>query len=145
MLAKEAVQDERPCCAFSRRVEFVQRQQRGKRCKRYHLEFTTADPYWRITVKGYWIILGTDVTDQAAQQEYGRLWAPIGEKYGATVRVLDPEVLVESRSSRRVLAVEFPSYEQAKACYKDPAYTHAKEFALRASQRELIIIEGDLA
>lgn len=95
-------------------------------------------------MKGYWIILGSDVTDQAAQQEYGRLWAPIGERYGARVRSLDAGVLVESRSSRRVLAVEFPSYEQAQACYKDPAYTQAKEFALRASQRELIIIEGDL-
>ncbi|WEK12228.1 MAG: DUF1330 domain-containing protein [Candidatus Pseudomonas colombiensis] len=43
------------------------------------------------------------------------------------------------------MAVEFPSYEQAKACYNDPAYSHAKAFALRASRRELIIIKGDLS
>ncbi|MEW5511327.1 hypothetical protein [Pseudomonas asiatica] len=34
-------------------------------------------------MKGYWIILGTAVTDTQAQQEYGRLWAPIAEHYGA--------------------------------------------------------------
>jgi uncharacterized protein (DUF1330 family) len=96
-------------------------------------------------LKGYWIIFGSDVIDSDAQQEYGRLWAPIGKKYGAKIRVLEPGSLVETQSSKRVLAVEFPSYEQAKACYNDAAYGEAKQFALRASSRELIIIEGDLA
>ena len=96
-------------------------------------------------MKGYWIILGADVTDPQAQQEYARLWAPIGERYGAVLKVLDAEVLKEARDSRRVLAVEFASYAQAKACYEDPAYTEAKAFALRAANRQLIIIEGVLA
>jgi hypothetical protein len=26
---------------------------------------------------GYWLILGTEITDQAAQNDYNRLWAPI--------------------------------------------------------------------
>ena len=34
-------------------------------------------------MKGYWLILGTEVADAAAQQDYGRLWAPIAERYGA--------------------------------------------------------------
>jgi hypothetical protein len=33
-------------------------------------------------MKGYWLILGAAITDQAAQAEYGRRWAPIAEKYG---------------------------------------------------------------
>lgn len=96
-------------------------------------------------MKGYWIIFGSDVIDSEAMQEYSRLWAPIGEKYGAKLRVFEPSALVEAQHSKRVLAVEFPSYEQAKACYNDAAYGEAKQFALRASSRELIIIEGDLA
>ncbi|QZP31063.1 DUF1330 domain-containing protein [Pseudomonas sp. DR48] len=96
-------------------------------------------------MKGYWIIFGSDVVDPDAQHEYGRLWAPISEQYKAKLKFLDPSVLVEAQSSNRVLAVEFPSYEQAKACYNDPAYIEAKKFALRGSRRELIIIEGDLA
>ncbi|WP_043198443.1 DUF1330 domain-containing protein [Pseudomonas putida] len=95
-------------------------------------------------MKGYWIILGGAVTDTEAQQEYGRLWGPIAEKYGAKLKVLDPAALVESHTSTRALAVEFDSYAQAKACYADPAYAEAKAMALRAYHREVLIIEGDL-
>ncbi|MCY1533813.1 hypothetical protein D9M68_691610 [compost metagenome] len=96
-------------------------------------------------MKGYWIILGTDVLDPHSQQEYARLWKPIGDRYGAVVKVLDSSALKESLHSSRVLAVEFDSLEKAQACYADPAYQEAKEFALRAAARELIIIEGQLA
>lgn len=96
-------------------------------------------------MKGYWIILGGEVTDLEAQQEYARLWGPIGKKYGAVLKKLNAEALLEAGESSRALAVEFESYAQAKACYDDPAYTEAKAFALRASKRQLIIIEGDLA
>ena len=95
-------------------------------------------------MKGYWIILGATVTDTQAQQEYGRLWGPIAEKYGAKLKALDAGALLEAHSSSRVMAVEFESYAQAKACYEDPAYGQAKEFALKAYRREMIIIEGDL-
>lgn len=96
-------------------------------------------------LKGYWIIFGADVVDSDAQQEYSRLWASISEKYNAKIKVLESGALVESQSTTRVLTVEFSSYEQAKACYNDPAYADAKLFAIRAYRREVIIIEGDLA
>lgn len=96
-------------------------------------------------LKGYWIIFGADVVDSDAQQAYSRLWASISEQYNARIKVLEPGALVESHSSTRVLTVEFPNYEQAKACYHDPAYAEAKQFAIRAYHREMIIIEGDLA
>jgi uncharacterized protein (DUF1330 family) len=97
-------------------------------------------------VKGYWIVLSADVSDPEAQQTYGKLWAPIAEKYGAKLKPLDlATVLVEPQSTKRVLSVEFASYEQAKACYADPAYAQAKEYALKAANRQLLIIEADLA
>ncbi|WP_447785108.1 DUF1330 domain-containing protein [Pseudomonas germanica] len=96
-------------------------------------------------MKGYWIIFGADVTDAEAQKEYGRLWKPIAEKYGAILKPFDGNVLKEARDTRRVLAVEFESYAKAKACYNDPAYAEAMAFAHQASHRELIIIEGILA
>jgi uncharacterized protein (DUF1330 family) len=96
-------------------------------------------------MKGYWIVFGSTVIDTDAQQEYGRLWAPIAEKYQAKLKVLDADALLESHDTSRVLTVEFPSYAQAKACYEDPAYSEAKVFALRAYRREMIIIEGDLS
>ncbi|GAB7528242.1 DUF1330 domain-containing protein [Pseudomonas sp. 3A(2025)] len=96
-------------------------------------------------MKGYWIILGAEVKDAQAQAEYARLWKPIGEHYGASIRVLEPDALKELTHASRALVVEFSSYEQARACYADPAYTEAKAHALRAADRQLIIIEGDLA
>ena len=97
-------------------------------------------------MKGYWLILGTEITDQAAQNDYGRLWAPIAEKYQARlVRTNVPVLLKEARDTSRVIIVEFPSYEIAKACYADPAYQEARQFALRASKRDLLIFEGEVA
>jgi uncharacterized protein (DUF1330 family) len=78
--------------------------------------------------------------------KYGALWAPLAEKYQAKVKVLDSaSALKESLGTRRVVMVEFPSLEAAKACYDDPAYQAAKEFAVKASKRELVIVEGDIA
>ena len=95
-------------------------------------------------MKGYWIIFGAGVVDSDSQQEYSRLWAPICEKYTAKIKVLESGALVEAHSSSRVLVVEFPDYEKAIACYNDPAYSDAKQFAIRAYRREVVIIEGDL-
>src|SRR5581483_1492967 len=97
-------------------------------------------------MKGYWIILGTAVSDEAAQQEYGRLWGPIGEKYQARLRpATSTPLLKEKRDTARIVVVEFPSLETAKACYDDRAYQDAMKFALKASKRDLIIFEGELA
>jgi uncharacterized protein (DUF1330 family) len=73
------------------------------------------------------------------------LWAPIAARYDAKVRVLDTQaVLREGRTTSRVVVVEFPSYEQAKACYDDAAYQEAARFATQASNRELLILQGEL-
>lgn|SRR5574337_463146 len=97
-------------------------------------------------MKGYWIILGTEVTDHVAQAEYNRLWIPIAEKYHARLNPTTvPPLLKEARNTARVIVAEFPTYELAKACYDDPAYQEAREFALKASMRDLLIIKGDFA
>jgi uncharacterized protein (DUF1330 family) len=97
-------------------------------------------------MKGYWLVLGTAIADQAAQTEYHRLWAPIAEKYGARLNPTKaPPLLREARDTSRVIVVEFPSYEMAKDCYEDPVYQEAKRFALKASNRDLLIFEGELA
>jgi uncharacterized protein (DUF1330 family) len=97
-------------------------------------------------MKGYWLILGSDVRDGDAQEQYATLWKPVAARFGATVRVLDASVVLrEARATRRVVVVEFQSVEHARECYADPAYQDAMQFALAASDRELLIIEGDLA
>lgn len=96
-------------------------------------------------MKGYWLIIGTEISDEGAQRDYGELWKPIAEKYGARInQLVTPPILLESRDAQRVIVVEFPSYEIARACYDDPAYQEARLLALKASKRELLIIQGDL-
>lgn len=97
-------------------------------------------------MKGYWLILGTPVTDEAAQKEYGALWAPIAGRYGARlVREQDAVEAREVRDATRVLLVEFPTFEAAKACYDDPAYGEAREHALAAAERSLVLLRGEIA
>ena len=96
-------------------------------------------------MKGYWLIIGTEVTDAEAQAEYGKLWQPIAKRYGARINPTPvAPFLAEARDARRVIVVEFPSLAQARACYDDPAYAEARTLAHRAAQRELLIFEGDL-
>jgi uncharacterized protein (DUF1330 family) len=96
-------------------------------------------------MKGYWLILGTEVTDQEAQREYGRLWAPIAQRYQARINPTSvPPALKEARDISRVIIVEFPSHEAAVECYEDPAYQEARDAALKASKRTLVILAGGL-
>lgn len=71
-------------------------------------------------MKGYWIILGAEVKNAQAQAEYARLWKPIGEHYGAVIKVLDGSALKELTHASRALVVEFSSYEQARVCIAGP-------------------------
>lgn len=96
-------------------------------------------------MKGYWIILGTAVVDAAAQAKYGALWAPIAAKYQARLVTSGHSLeLKETRDTHRVMLVEFPSLALARACWDDPDYQHAKDFARAASARDLVIVEGNI-
>ena len=97
-------------------------------------------------MRGYWVILGTEITDHVAQAEHSRLWAPIAEKYHARLNPTTvPPLLKEARNTARVIIAEFPTYELATAYYDDPAYQEARAFALKASKRDLLIIKRDFA
>jgi uncharacterized protein (DUF1330 family) len=92
---------------------------------------------------GYWVVRGSAIKDQKAFDEYSRCWGPIAEKYGA--RVIAGRGRHESSEGEhhaRVLIIEFPSYEQAIACYEDPEYQRSVPYAHRAYDRDLVIVEG---
>ena len=56
-------------------------------------------------------------------------------------RVRCPRNRVNSTWGRAVV-VEFPSFEQAVACYEDEEYQTALPFARKAYERDLAILEG---
>ncbi len=95
---------------------------------------------------GYWVVRTSDIADEEAYQEYSRHWAPIAEKYGASFLV-GPQGRHEAREGPdfpRVLVVEFPSYEQAVACYDDPDYQESLPFSrICFTERDLVIVESE--
>ncbi len=92
---------------------------------------------------GYWIVRGSEIRDQEAFDEYARLWSPIGERYEATfVAGRNRHQTREGEECARITLVEFPSFEQAIACYDDPEYQAALKYAHKAYDRELVIVEG---
>ncbi len=92
---------------------------------------------------GYWIVRGAEIKNAEALQEYGKLWPEIGARFGA--ELIAGKGRAETREGpqyARQLIVRFESYEQALACYDSPEYQVALKFALQASERELVIVEG---
>ena len=94
---------------------------------------------------GYWIVRSSAIENQAAFDEYAGRWAPIAAQYGARL-LAGQQGAHETREGEdlpRVLLIEFPSYEAARACYDDPVYREALPFAREAyARRELIILES---
>lgn len=93
-------------------------------------------------MKGYWLMLRTEIADQKAPEECGKLWAPIAGNFGARLNPTKVTPILKETRGARVVIVEFPSLEQAKACYDDPAYPEAMRFAPQMSKRELLVFRG---
>jgi len=94
-------------------------------------------------MSGYWVVRGGAVKDETALSEYISLWEPIAERYGA--EVIAGRGAIDTREGEhhpRQLVIQFPSYQDAVACYEDVEYKAAMEVANRAFDRELVILEG---
>ena len=92
--------------------------------------------------KGYWIAR-VDVTDPEAYQAYVRANAVAFAKFGARFLVRGgPYKAVEGVARARQVVIEFKDYATALACYDSQEYQQAKELRTKASQNELVIVEG---
>ena len=92
--------------------------------------------------KGYWIA-GVDVSDPEAYQAYvranGVAFAKFGGRFlvrGGTYRA------AEGVARARQVVIEFKDYATALACFDSEEYQQAKELRTKASQSELVIVEG---
>jgi uncharacterized protein (DUF1330 family) len=92
---------------------------------------------------GYWIVRGSEVKDQGAYDEYARLWSLIAERYGAKFTAgRGRHQTREGKACARIALIEFPSFDQAIACYDDPDYQASLMYAHKAYDRVLDILEG---
>lgn len=92
--------------------------------------------------KGYWIAR-VDVHDAQAYRAYLDANGAVFRQFGARFLVRGGQnELVEGQGRERNVVLEFPSYEQALACYRSPEYQPVKALRAVASEADILIIEG---
>ena len=92
--------------------------------------------------KAYWIA-HVHVTDEEAYGRYAKLAGPAIAKHGGKFLARAGRyVQLEGNDRSRNVVAEFPSLEDAEACYRGPDYQEAMSYAKGASERDLMIVEG---
>lgn len=91
-----------------------------------------------------YIIVDVEITDPKAYEEYkkhtpGSL-LPFDGKF--IVRGGAVETLEGDWSPGRIVVLEFPTLEKAKAWWDSPGYAPAKLIRQRASKTRMIVVEG---
>jgi uncharacterized protein (DUF1330 family) len=91
-----------------------------------------------------YLIAEIDVTDPVAYEEYKKHTPAAIARYGG--RFLVRGGTVDSRegdwSPQRLIVVEFPTMERARAFYESPEYAPALAIRRRAARSRLILAEG---
>lgn len=92
--------------------------------------------------KAYWIAR-VDVTDPERYQDYVTTAAPALQRHGARFLARGgPFHELEGKARTRNVVIEFPSIEEALACYNSDEYQEAKAIRQEVSEAELLIVEG---
>ncbi|MCP3689624.1 MAG: DUF1330 domain-containing protein [Gammaproteobacteria bacterium] len=91
------------------------------------------------------IIVDTKITDAEAYEEYKKLAKPIAEKFGGVYRTRggDMEILESDLwSPTRIVVVEFPDMESAKAFAASKEYAPVQAIRHANAECTLIIVDG---
>ena len=91
-----------------------------------------------------YLIARVEVTDMARYREYMKVTPGVITKYGGKFVVRGGEVVtLEGESeARRIVILEFPSMEQARAFFDSPEYAAAKALRVGAAIGQFIAVEG---
>ena len=91
-----------------------------------------------------YIIADVEITDPVQYAAYIRIVPPTIARYGGTflVRGGRTELLEGSWSPRRVVILEFPSFEHARDWWASEEYSAPKALRQAASVGNLILVEG---
>ncbi|HEY8068361.1 MAG TPA: DUF1330 domain-containing protein [Burkholderiales bacterium] len=91
-----------------------------------------------------YVIAEVNVTDPQLYDEYKKLVPATVEKYGGRFAVRGGTV--ESKEGgwkpARMVVLEFPSMEKARAWYHSPEYAPVLAMRLKAGSAKLILVEG---
>lgn len=92
--------------------------------------------------KGYWIA-HVEVREPQGYGQYGGMLPDILHKAGARFVIRGGQTeTVEGKARSRTVALEFPTYAAALACYRSPEYARAIAVRQAAADADLLVIEG---
>jgi uncharacterized protein (DUF1330 family) len=91
-----------------------------------------------------YLIADVDVQDPEGYLEYRRLVAPTVAQFGGRflARGGKSETLEGNWIPRRLVLIEFPSWEKLQAWYDSPEYAPALELRKRCAVSKLVMTEG---
>ncbi|WP_353472533.1 DUF1330 domain-containing protein [Salipiger sp. H15] len=90
-----------------------------------------------------YVIARIEVTDPEEYAVYAGQTVALAEKFGGRFLVKGgPQTFVEGAGPGRHVIIEFPSRIAAERWYGSPEYQRILPLALRAAQRDLVIVEG---
>ncbi len=91
-----------------------------------------------------YVIVRVEVTNPEQYEQYKLLTPEAVAASGGTfiVRGGQHETLEGDADDRRVVVVEFPDYESAKAFYDSPKYRKAREVRAGAADMHMTVVEG---
>ena len=91
-----------------------------------------------------YVIVEIAVTDPKIYEEYRKLTPdsliPFNGRFA--VRGGYTETLEGEWRPERIVVLEFPTIEKAKAWYNSDVYTTAKQIRLRSAKTKMIVVEG---
>jgi len=91
-----------------------------------------------------YVVVQVDVKDPVRYADYRAMVPASLEKYGGRFVIRGGQVhpMEGTWNPKRLVMVEFPSVEQAKAWWASPEYADAKALRQATAESQLIIIEG---
>jgi uncharacterized protein (DUF1330 family) len=91
-----------------------------------------------------YVIANVDVRDPEGYREYVERVPEIVERFGGRylARGGRAEALEGGFEPKRLVILEFPSYEQAKAWHEAAEYAPIREIRTRFSKGDLVLVEG---
>jgi uncharacterized protein (DUF1330 family) len=91
-----------------------------------------------------YVIMDIEVTDPEGYKEYVKLAPPVAILYGGKhlTRGGANETLEGDWQAKRLVILEFPSVEQAKAWLNSPEYAPARALRNKYTRTNMVVVEG---
>lgn len=91
-----------------------------------------------------YVLVHIDVNDPGPYEDYKTMAPPSIEHYGGRyiVRGPRPELLEGDWQPKRLVILEFPSAERARAWWNSPEYAAAKAKRQSCSTADMVLLEG---